>query len=365
MILAIFCTIIVKDKMEVLDITTKVKTNLVKMVLGEVTCVEQQLRLFMNPELRKTNNTTRTVHKNGVKRCPQVNHFTGAMSMFMNIDILKFSTQPEVLGKFAEAYKCEVPELAMTYGPPSILIKPDGAGMSSPFVYRFGADKDTITYTGLVSFTSHSDEILTGSVQKLTHFETYYDILSSYYNFEEHSSDNSILYLEKWFSVEGANKVLEGYTNLYNHHVRKEGKLDKSIPKDVQELFKRLQVTVPERFESMSWVDVDMPIGEFKLFSSREVIRTTSCKDKDCARMYVQIPIQMKSETWDVGSMCKELTSSYISGRFGDWSKPGKRCYLRENKTEQTSMKHEEIEEVWRYVSENKDIFGVKTSARL
>jgi hypothetical protein len=191
-------------------------------------------------------------------------------------------------------------------------------------------------------------------------FDIYYDLLSLVYDFNYHCQEDSILYLEKWFSMDSANRFLEEYTAYYNLVTRDiPVSLSRSIPVEVKNLYDQHHLTVPEVFNPLHWEDVPMPQGKLRLFSSREAIKTLPGKDKESARVYVQIPIQKLPKTWNASESRKELEESYKSGRFGDWHKPGKRCYVRENKSEYQALQQSDITNVWSYVQQHKTIFAI------
>jgi len=347
--------------MNLSKLTAEIKQRFVHMVLGPNTDdVELQLKMFTNPELRKTTKGGKSVHKGGVKRCPHLNHFTGSTSMFMNLEVLQLVTQPEIVEAFSAIYNCDRSRLGMTYGPPTILIKPEASGASPAFVYRFGDDDKTIRYTGLMSLSSHHRDSHAAGVQKMTGFETYYDILSTMYDFNYHCPDGSILYLEKWFSMDAANRFLEEYTSYYNFRTRGIPiNLSRTVPQEAIDLYDSSHFEVPEVFVPLHWENIPMPQGELRLFSSREAIKTLPGKDKECARVYLQIPVQKLPKAWNSSELRKELEESYRSGRFGDWHKPGKRCYVRENKSEYQALQQHDITNVWSYVQQHKTIFAI------
>jgi hypothetical protein len=346
--------------MDLTKLSNELKQRFALMILGQNNeNIETQLKLFTNPELRKKCKLGKSVHKGGVKRCPHLNHFTGTTSMFMNIEILQLVSQPDILKFFAEAYKCNENRLGLTYGPPTILIKPEASGASPPFIYMFGSDK-SIQYTGLMSLSSHRDDVVAAGVQKMIGFETYYDILSLLYNFSQHCQDETVLYLEKWFSMDTSNRFLEEYTAYYNFKTFNTPiTLSRTIPQEVYDVYKDYGFVVPTIFEPLHWESISMEQGRLRIFSSREVIRTLPGKDKNCARVYVQIPIQQIPETWEDSDLCKKLAESYKSGRFGDWHKPGKRCYVRENKSEYEALEQSDISNVWNYVQQHKTVFAI------
>lgn len=339
----------------------KIKTKFVKMVFGECDQdVEAQLKLFPQPELRKKTPGRKSVHKNGVKRCPHLNHFTGATGMVVNEDILKLVCQDEILDVFQKSYNCNKSDLGMSFGPPTILIKPDGTGMSPPFMYKFSHLKSEIRYTGLISLTSHDNDAEAAGVEKLTGFETYYELLSEAFEFDNRCQDDSILYFEKWFSLDKANDLLQAYTEYYNFKTKGTRiKLPQNVTTEIKMLYDKFKFVVPEAFQPLQWHEIPMPQGKLVMFSSRELIKTSAGRDKKCARIYVQIPIQPMDSEWINSDFRSELEMSYRSGKFGDWQKPGKRSYLKENQHEYNAIDSKEITDVWSFVQQHKTIFAI------
>lgn len=337
-----------------------IKKDFVTMVFGESESdVEGLLSLFTNPKLREKNEKGGRVHKNGVSRCPQLNHFTGSIAMYMNPDILNIIGNETIFSKFAEVYGVEIGKLGLCHGPPTILIKPNGAGVSPPFVFSFQDLSTSLKYTGLMSLTSHERDYQAAGLQELENFDAYFEILSSFFNFEKHCQEKDILHLEKWFSVDVANRAIEDYTNYYNLKVRGLApKLDREIPIEIIKIFESQKFEVPIVPKLLTWKNIPMPMGELKLFSSRQAIRTLA-GNTSIARVYVQIPIEPKPEWWEGSSFQKDLDNSYSSGRFGDWSKPGKRKYMRENKTEWDAMTEVKLNEAIKIVQKNKSFFAL------
>jgi hypothetical protein len=280
--------------------------------------------------------------------------------MVVNFELLQLVTNEQTLSRFREAYKCELEDLGMSYGPPTVLIKPDGSGTSPAFVYKFGDSDTSLRYTGLVLLSRHEGETDQGGVQKIAHFETYYDVLSAIYDFNSHCLDSSILYLEKWFPMDGANKLLEEYTAYYNFRFRDLPlTLSREIAEEIQNLCDENRIPVPQLFTPLEWVDFPVKQGELTLFSSKEALRTLACRDKTCARVYAQIPLQVVDKNWATSELQKELERSYKSGKFGDWLKPGKRSYIKENKCEYDALRQDEITRVWSFVQLHKKIFAL------
>lgn len=342
-------------------LSDQVKRKFVKMVFGESDQdVEAQLKLFPQPDLRKKASERKSVHKNGVKRCPHLNHFTGATGMVVNQDILKMACQDEILDKFQRLYNCDKSDLGMFFGPPTVLIKPDGSGVSPPFVYKFGHAKKHIRYTGLISLSSHDNDADAAGVEKVIGFETYYDLLSEYFKFDDHCQDDSILYFEKWFSIDKANDVIQTYTEYYNFKTKGTTmRLPHNVTTEIKMLYDKFKFVVPETFVPLYWKAVEMPQGKLVMFSSKELIKTCAGRDANCARVYVQIPIQPIDSEWIHSDFRSELEMSYQSGKFGDWQKPGKRSYLKENQHEYNAIDSKEIKDVWSFVQQHKRVFAI------
>lgn len=343
------------------EIANAIKAKFVGMVLGKQNMdVEEQLKLFTHPEMRKGRPGQRSVHKDGVKRCPHLNHFTGANGMVVNLDLLQMVATEPTIKLFTNAYKCKPEELGMSYGPPTVLIKPDGSGASTAFVYRFGESNENLRYTGLMLLSNHGGQANPGGVQKIANFEAYYDVLSVIYDFPRHCTDGSILYLEKWFAMDNANKLLEEYTAYHNYKVHGIPiSLAREVSDEIEKLFEMYKIQVPQVFKPMEWVDFELVQGQLALFSSKEALRTLACKDKSCARVYVQIPVQVVDENWAKSELQQELERSYKSGKFGDWLRPGKRSYIGENKCEYNALNQSDIAQVWSFVQLHKSIFAI------
>lgn len=342
------------------SIAYSLKRAFVEMVLGRTSDVEGDLRLFTQSELRNGKNLTRSVHKNGVSRCPELNQFTGSVAMYMNSNLLELATRPEVLETFTKAYDVDPKELGLCHGPPTLLIKPEGSGVSQPFVYTFQDISDGEKWTGIMSLTSHSKQQNSGGLQKLSNFELYYELLNQLFNFGRHCSEKDVIHLDKWFSIETANDLIEEYT-IYDAFKSRNVpiQLNRPISDEVIQIWESSsRIKVLEVFQPLTWVDVPMQAGDLKLFSSKEAIRTLSCSDV-VARVYVQFAIEVKPADWNSSQKRNDLEFSYRSGKFGEWDKPGKRLYIRDNKTEHKSLTKQKVEDVLKVVLENRSIFAI------
>ena len=341
-------------------LATDIKKKFVSMVLQKDSQdPEEDLLVFTNQQKRNESCEGTRVYKNGVSRCPHLNQSTGLVAMYVNPPVLNYATDPSILKVFADAYDVKLDELAMCRGPPTIVIKPSGAATSAPFVFDFSGPEERIKFTGVVSLTSHEAEPAgTGGIQLLEHFEIYYDFLKLFFSFDD-KKRSDILYLEKWFSVEVANQAIADYTGCYNHYVRKiKWKGDRPLPRSIADIFKTHKPQVPEDVKYLSWKNLDMRQGELVLFSSRQALRTMNCKDLK-ARTYIQIAMEPRPPGWTSSSEYAELSSSYNTGKFGDWIKPGKKTYIKENRTEYNSLKPGELEEVRKIVGSKRLLFAL------
>ncbi|MFS8158947.1 MAG: hypothetical protein ACMG6E_01805 [Candidatus Roizmanbacteria bacterium] len=282
----------------------------------------------------------RAIWKDGISRFPHVNGSTGMTALYMCKEILKIGFRTDVQEKFKTLYHDEIgsdfvgSNPIMAHGPPSLIIKPGGAMTSPPYVYRFQDLTEGTKFTILIPLHEAGD-----GLQLLTHFETYFDLLAKYFDFNAKSKHGDILYLEKWFDLRQANQFLMEYTILYNYYVR-------NIPADrsikisskTNTFFKKSSGTamaVPEEFLQMTWEDLKAKDGMFVL-TSKQAIRTLNSKS-DSMRMFVQIAMEPKPPGWDESSEKSALQMSYETGKFGNWHKPGLRLYIRENSTEYDS----------------------------
>jgi len=341
---------------------SSVRSDIIEMVFGtKTTSVSEQeetLRLFINSKLRTNLANSKIVWKRGIARFPEINHFTGQVALYTNIDVLKMAADPRVSNVLGKFYKTSSDQLGLYSGPPAVIVKPMGAGTSHPIVYTFGdLTSEQVRYTAFWCLTSHAERDQSGGLEVLDNFETYFDLLSAVFDFKAHCKSNDLIHLEsKWFSVDAANKFIEEYTALYNYYKRDLScTLEREIPLKTAELYDRYQdmFPVPERFAPMYWKPIASQKGHLVVFSSRQAVRTASNRDQT-ARIYVQIPLQPRPENWD-GS---ELRESYQTGKFGNWAKPGLRRYLRENSTEYNFRTNHETRMA--LVGSNKRLFGIE-----
>lgn len=327
--------------MEITSIADQVKKELVSMVFGEENKdPEESLRLFVNAKLRKGMPDDKIVYKHGVTRYPEVNHFTGGVAFYGNLEVLKLSLSDKVVNAVREKYGISsdsTEDIGLYHGPPSLIVKPSGSGISPPFSYWFQDLSEGEKYTALLPLTQHSEEESSGGLEILKGSEIYFDLLNRWFDFSKHCKAKDILYLEaKWFTVTDARKLIAQYTMLYNYYnrgIKPEGEI--SIPAKVRDFFMKNKIEVPQNVVDLKWVPLETKAGEPIIFSSKQILRTQSARDPN-ARIYVQIPFEPKPRNWDKSLHKSSLQRSYESGRFGNWIKPGLRLYLRENSTEST-----------------------------
>jgi hypothetical protein len=326
---------------------SSVKKDLVAMVFGnENRDLEESLQMFVNSKLRKGLSDNKIVYRHGITRYPEVNHFTGGVAMYNNMEVLKQASSEKIIESVRERYGSFDGPLGLYHGPPSLIIKPSGSGISPPFTYWFQDLSEGIKYTAVVSLTEHSSDSTHGELELLEGSEYYFDFLNRWYHFSDHCKVKDILYLEpKWFSLEESNKIIGQYTMLYNYYERSiQPPKDVVISTRVRDFFLKHKLEVPVKHLKLSWIPVVTKIGEPVIFSSKQILRTQSSRD-DNTRVYIQIPLEPKPKDWDQSIDRKILQKSYESGRFGNWIKPGLRLYLRENSTESNWRDNHETKE--------------------
>ena len=340
------------------SVAKSVRSEICKMVFGEDADDELKLQLFTNATLRADLPNKKVVWKRGVARYPEINHFTGQVALYNNLKVLKLATDVRIAAVLAKSYKVSPSSLSLIHGPPTLIVKPSGSGASPPFIYKFGSGQK---YTAVLCVSNNSNSS-SGGIEYLTGFETYYDLLSLYYDFNSHCKSDDILYLEsKWFPIDEVNRFISDYTSLYNYYERDVScTSDRAIPIEVMEFYERHKLPVPEIQKQLHWTPIESHQGSLHVFNSRQVIRTSSCRD-DRARIYIQIPMEPKPLNWEGSEAQLELIDCYRSGKFGDWQKPGLRRYLRENSTEHTfrSQDNSESEQRLLLIEANKSLFGL------
>ncbi len=345
-----------------------VRREIISMVFGDTNEDQEEiLKLFTNSKLRSRLPNKKVVWKRGVARYPEINHFTGAVTLYNNFLVWKLALNTKIISALTTKYSKNgvdnTLELGMYQGPPTLLVKPSGSGVSSPFMYMFGKYSDQIKYTGLLCI-SQNVKVNSGGVELLQCFEEYYNILNLFYDFESHSKGKDILYLEnKWFNLDEANRIIEDYTSLYNYYIRGIScTLERTIPVEIALLYEKHKFEVKEIYTPMTWETVSSHEGSLHIFSSRQVLRTSSSRDNS-ARIYIQISIEPKPIGWDSSQDKLDMIESYKTGKFGNWSKPGLRRYLRENSTEYnwrlSTEPKEEKEKKLQFVKQHASFLGV------
>ena len=382
-------------KMDADQVASSVKYDVVSMVFGpQETEPEDLLPLFTNAKLRTNLEDESIVYSNGISRYPEVHHTTGVVAMYNNLSVFKLVTDEKLLNTVSQMYKesknkkdkiepdrkqlkssleqtvsdsrkqtDNPPAIGLYHGPPAPLLKPMDSGVSAPFVYWFQDLKPGLKYTAVVSLTTHKNSVSSGSLEVLTGFSQYFDLLSKYYDFEKHCSGKDVLFLEqKWFSLEGANRLIAQYTSIYNYYSRKMPMTStQTIPSYVLTLYTKWHLEVPVEAIKMTWKEVNLKAGEAYIFSSREALRTLASKDAH-TRTYLQIPLEPRPGSWSE-QQSAQLKDCYETGRFGNWIKPGLRRYLRANDTElKYRTKHEKPEtrkERIDFVKSHADLFCI------
>lgn len=344
-----------------------IRSDIIGMVFGEEDLIdaeqEAKMALFTNAKMRRDLPDSRIVWKKGVARYPEINHFTGQVALYNNLNVLKLAGNKKIAEILSSFYKVPVDTLGMLQGPPALIVKPMGAGASHPFVHSFGAlDDDRQRYTAMLCVSSNAENAQSGGVELLENFDVYYDLLSKYYDFGAHCKTGDILHLEtKWFSIEDANRVIEDYTVLYNYYERNIScTLERAVTFEVSEVYADFKFPVPEVFRPLRWTPMQSRQGSLHVFSSKQAVRTSSNRFEK-TRIYMQIPMEPKPEGWEGSEAQRGLKESYDTGKFGDWSKPGVRRYLRENSTEYNYRLGKVAENDLReaFVERHRSLFGL------
>lgn len=314
-----------------LQLSDRIIKSIVKMVFNSDDA--DDIHFFTNVNRRQNLDDPNIVWKNGNSRYPHINRFTGAIGMYLNTDIVSYA-----LTHLSELRKSYDADIALTHGPPALLVKPNGAGPSPPFVYRFQDLSEGIKYTMLIPLCGKLDENQpSGEVEVLTNFEFYYDFLSAYYNFDAHSKADEMLYLEKWFNIKEANEVVEEYVALYNYHeFGTLTNLRRKIRTKVSKFYRANKTPIATEFKPMFWQTKSSKPGQAMVFSSKQALRTVANSTFD-TRIYLQVAAEPLPEYWPNSLEQQNLIDSYATGKFGNWTKPGLRRFLRENSFENTS----------------------------
>lgn len=313
------------------DVIDSVNVDLTHIVYGnDLPMSEADLvRCLTDPKLRAKLPNENIVYKDGNSRFPHVNRNTGATAMYMNREVLEVGLQNSVLNMFHKLYGTD--EVVMTHGPPSLLTKPSGSVCSSGYVYRFQDIAPGDKFTILIPLHKGGD-----GIEKLKGFERYFKLLEKFLQFDKHCKYRDVLYLERWFDLDEVNYFLEGYTVLYNYYVRGiSTPIDRPISRETNNFFKLNKFEVPTTFEPLTWEEVS-PVDGMYIFSSIQALRTLSTKNSE-TRMFVQVVAEPKPEHWDESEEKQQLQTSYRTGKFGNWTKPGLRLYVRENSVEYAS----------------------------
>lgn len=316
-------------------IAHSIGSDIVSMVFDENTDINGSLARFTNPDMRPDQQDKNLVWKNGNSRFPHINKFSGVVALYENLSVLELGLSDQVLKILGSLYGTS--DLVYAHGPPAPLVKPNGAIKSPAQVYSFqNVNQDgKVRYTGIICLSKNDGTHKSGQLQVLSNFDAYYDVLNAFYRFETHSKTNEIIHLDhQWFNVADANAFMEEYFALYNWNVHKiPCTLNRVVRWEVSQIYNRTKLEVSKQFEPMTWKTLDSEQGQMYIFNSKQAVRTASNKTAE-ARVYLQIAVEPKPKNWMKMMTYHTLRSSYNTGKFGDWSKPGVRSYLRENSTE-------------------------------
>lgn len=352
-----------------------IKEEIIQMVFGDsVEVSEKSLSYFTNPNSRKDFPHSAKIYKDGITRYPEINNNTGSIALYFNTDVLKESVEKSVIDILRKSYgmstfeEANGKQLGLYHGPPSLIVKPNGSGISQPFIYYFQDLSEGVKYTVVKCKSIHPNteqSVANGTFQKLEGFDVYFDLLNEYYDFNSRSKSLDIFYLDaKWFNIIDAQNFIEEYTAYYNYYVRDMScELERNIRQEVVDIFDAKQIHVPREMIHMRWIDLDCSSGNQFIFDSKTVLRTQANRDF-YTRIYIQIPIEPKPKGWDSSSKKNILIDSYRTGKFGNWAKPGLRKYLRDNPTESKWRDvHEsetEREKRREFINNNKRIFAIE-----
>lgn len=351
-------------KEELSEARNSILTEICMMVFGNITKgnLDRCISYFTDPAARTELPNSDIVWKDGKIRFPHVNKSTGVVALYENPQALAIGESESVTKHFKDLYTDDVGiasdsniELIYMHGPPAPLVKPHNAGRSTPFMYVFtdsssdDQQKAATKYTGILCLSAHpkrssgssgdhsgwAESLAAGEIEILTNFDLYYDILSAYYNLSERCKNRDVVYFEqKWFSEYEANQVIEEYTALYNWAARdKPCTLSRAIRWEVNDIYETYGFKVPEQFEQLKWTTLDCEQGDLYIFTSKQLLRTIN-NQTSTARVYLQLALEPKPANWEGSEAQLELAESQRSGKYGNWVKPGKREYIRENSTE-------------------------------
>lgn len=433
-------------------VAESIATDIVKMVFGRIThpvsteSLNSDLAQFTTGEERQ--NANRAVWKDGNSRYPHINRVTGMVALYENPQVLQLARSSEILDVFRKQWFGEVEnadvnvgervrteglkkskdsdrktknfdphqQLTYTHGPPIPIVKPSNSGKSPGIIFTLQDTSPGLKYSGLLCLTGDGDvqgskksntqpPQHTGELQRLANFELYYELFDAFYNFQQHTRANDIIYLD-WgdkktgFNVNEANQIIEEYTSLYNYYVRGiPSTLHREVRWEVAKVFgkdgvgsgnkgkdrdgvntgnnqppknsqsNKSRPVVPEQMKPLFWETIEMSRGDLYIFTSRDVVRTLQNEGSE-ARIYLHFALEPKPAGWDSSEQKRTLKASYETGQFGNWAKPGLRFYLRENSTEhrwrhgnggdgKERRQEKEVVRVMDLPEEERSIFGV------
>jgi len=326
------------------EIVEEVSLDLVRSILGKND--PNLIHQFTDPNVRDDDVTASVIWMNGNPRFPHINRFTGAVAIYTNLKVYEYAFSK--MSFLENAYQINQNSLIMSHGPPALIIKPANAGKSTPFVYRFQDITEGMKYTALVCLNSSDNPLentskrSNGELEILRNFETYYDVLSEVYEFDKHTKSGDILYLEKWFDLQDANEIVEEYVNMYNYYVRNiPSTLKRSVRGKVSALYKNTDLKLllmksdilPIKFIPMRWIRYKKEPGDVTILNSRQALRTAA-NHSNTVVSYLQIAAEPINNDWKNSFYYYNLITSYKTGKFGDWIKPGVRKFIRENSAE-------------------------------
>ena len=186
------CSKLIPDD-DLKPVADSIKDDIVKMVFAGSETGSQELLLssLTTPKLRKQFRNPKVVWKNNNFRFPHVNKATGVVALYCNPKVRSLAGDERILDKMRQAYGEK--DLIYSHGPPAPIVKPPNAGRSAPFVYRFQDTGEGLKYTAVLVVTESSGKSQAG-LEELANFDLYYEILSTYFKFDNHCKNNDILH---------------------------------------------------------------------------------------------------------------------------------------------------------------------------
>ena len=317
-----------------------IMTEICQMVFGDFSDLQRSVTYFTHAGLRKELSNAAIVWKDGKKKFPHINKSTGLVALYNNLLAWKLARSPQILQPIAHAYQCRPDALQLHHAPPAPIVKPWGSNKSMPYIYAFSRSDGKIDsdqrFTAVVCLSEHvNDSDLNqdqARFQLLENFELYFDLLAAYFEFDKHVKTGDLFYLKPdWFSIETANEIISEYTDLFNYYERNiPCSSSRLIRYEVAQVYEKLGLVVPRHPKLLSWTDLECKLGDMYVFSNRQAVRTLA-NNTTTPRVYLQLVLKPSCAS------CKhlnDLTSESNNQKFGNWSKPGLRQFIRENSTE-------------------------------